>query len=207
MKKGYIISFILGAIIFGSIGVVATTQILSQDVTYGNTNVKAALDTLYTKAKPDYTGDTTVTPTTSSQTLLTNNKILKSNITIGAIPSTYKNLSTATTVIASKLLVGETAYNNLGELITGTANGGVIIENFQIQGGGVHHYEIGFNPKMILFAYSGNKFSFAINIGMLEVIMLVFQLDFLLKIMALNGIVILMKQRHYMLLSNYNNYG
>ena len=117
--KNPIFTFILGAIIFGSIGVLAS-NILAQDVTYGNTNVKLALDVLYTKAKPDYAGDTTVTPTTSEQTLLTNDRILKSNITVEAIPSTYKNLSQSTTVEANKLLNGETAYDNLGNLITGS---------------------------------------------------------------------------------------
>ena len=48
MKK-YIIGFILGALIFGSVGVLAST-ILARDISYKNTNVEDALDDLYAKA-------------------------------------------------------------------------------------------------------------------------------------------------------------
>ena len=128
MKK-YIIGFIIGAVIFSGISIFATTQIVASNISYKNTTVESAIDTLYTKAKSDYSGDTTFTPTTSSQTIQTNNKILKSDITINPIPSTYKELSTATTVTANDLLNGITAYDNLGNLITGNISTNCIYGN------------------------------------------------------------------------------
>lgn len=53
MKKNIkvgVISFILGAIIFGGIGVFATLNLTAASVTYDNTTVELALDDLYTKA-------------------------------------------------------------------------------------------------------------------------------------------------------------
>ena len=49
MKK-YIIGFIAGAIIFGTIGVYAATQIYARQVSYDDTTVDQALDDLYKKA-------------------------------------------------------------------------------------------------------------------------------------------------------------
>ncbi len=116
--KNPIFMFILGAIIFSSITVIAT-NIVASDVTYSDTTVDAALDNLYSKAKPTYTGNITFTPSDTIQTILTNNKVMTSDITINAIPSTYKNLTTTTDVDSSKLLGGVKAYSNDGELITG----------------------------------------------------------------------------------------
>ena len=121
MKKGYIVSFILGAIIFSGVTVLATNAINANEVTYKNTTLDSALDTLYERSTyTEYAGSTTVTPGTTEQILSTNNKLLKSNITISAIPSSYKKLSTATNFAASDLLTGKKAYNSNGELITGT---------------------------------------------------------------------------------------
>ena len=44
-----IVSFVLGAIIFGSIGVYAASQLLAKDIVYKDTNVEAALNDLYIK--------------------------------------------------------------------------------------------------------------------------------------------------------------
>ena len=49
MKK-MIIGFLLGGIIFGTIGVVASTTISSKNVTYQNKTVKESLDELYNNA-------------------------------------------------------------------------------------------------------------------------------------------------------------
>ena len=118
--KDRIFQFIITAIIFTEIGVLATNSINATEVTYKGETLDKTLDTLYQRSTyTEYSGLTTVTPTTTEQILSTNNKLLKSDITIGAIPSSYKNLSTTTTVTANKLLSGETAYDNLGNLITG----------------------------------------------------------------------------------------
>ena len=127
--KNPIFTFILGAVLFSGItGVVAYQYQASQvsftpkDKTWKVDNVKEAIDDLYTKAKPEYTGSTIVTPTTSSQTLSTKDKILTKNITINAIPDTYKNLTTTTTVSASNLLSGVKAYTSDGTLVTGNVS-------------------------------------------------------------------------------------
>ena len=56
-NKKNIICFLLGGVVFGTIGVYAATTLLSQSVYYNNstsgrtsTNVQGALDGLYTKA-------------------------------------------------------------------------------------------------------------------------------------------------------------
>ena len=158
MKK-YIIGFIIGAIIFSGISAFATAQILASNISYKNTTVESAIDTLYTKAKPDYSGDTTFTPTTSSQTIQTNNKILKSDITINPIPSTYKELSTATTVTANDLLNGITAYDNLGNLITGSINTDCVSGVYTKPANTATNINIGFTPKkfQLIFFINTNK--------------------------------------------------
>ena len=128
------IKLIIGIIIGGLLsGGVVYAAVSASAVTYSNTNsglkdsngnnvtnVQEAIDVLYSKVKPAYTGTTTFTPTETVQTILTNGKLLNSDITINAIPSTYKYLEESTSVDASKLLSGETAYDNLGNYITGT---------------------------------------------------------------------------------------
>ena len=52
--KVSIISFILGAIIFGSVGVLAS-QIFARDIKYNDTNVESALNDLYSKANKEIT--------------------------------------------------------------------------------------------------------------------------------------------------------
>ena len=125
-KKSNILSFVLGAIIFSGITSVAAYTLFANDIGFNPRdnnwhvdNVKDAIDDLYDKAKPDYSGETTFTPTTSSQTIATRNKILRSNITINAIPSNYKKLSQTTTASANDISNGKTAYDSNGDLITG----------------------------------------------------------------------------------------
>ena len=133
-RKSNIFSFLLGAVIFSGITGVTAYTILASDVGFtpkNNSwkvdNLSDAIDDLYAKAKPTYTGTTTFTPTTSNQVIATGNKILTSDITINAIPSTYKNLTTTTTATANDLLSGKTAYDNLGNLITGNLSNGCIV--------------------------------------------------------------------------------
>ena len=50
MKK-YLVGFIMGAFIFGALGVIhAEYKIFSRDVSYKETNVELALDELYSKS-------------------------------------------------------------------------------------------------------------------------------------------------------------
>ena len=48
--KNNILGFIIGSIIFGSIGVLAASQILASDISYKDGTVESALNDLYTKA-------------------------------------------------------------------------------------------------------------------------------------------------------------
>ena len=125
MKKAFknpTLMFILGAVIFSGITAVVANTISASSITYKETTVEAAIDNLYTKAKPDYTGATTFTPSSTTQTIRTNNKILKSNITINPIPSNYQILNGTANINADKILSGYSAFDNNGSLVTGTAS-------------------------------------------------------------------------------------
>ena len=63
-----------------------------------------ALDALYANINSKYTGVTEVIPSQSSQTLNTKDKVLTKNITINAIPNTYKNLTSSTPVSVSDIV-------------------------------------------------------------------------------------------------------
>ena len=131
LLKNSLFTFILGAIIFGTTGVIAAT-LLASNISYDNTssginanNVQDAISELYTKANTsydEYNGSTTYTPNSNTQTISTNNKLMKSDITINPIPSNYKVLNGTANVDESKILNGYTAFNNNGELITGTVS-------------------------------------------------------------------------------------
>ena len=160
--KSHLFAFVLGLVVAGSIGVVAS-GILAQDITYGNTNVKAALDTLYSKVKPDYTGNTTVTPTNQEQTLFTNNKVLKSNITVGAIPSTYKNLTTSTTVTENNLLNGIKAYDNNGNLITGNISTDCVSGTYNKPANSQWNINLGFIPLKYTLIWNNAQGAVVVN--------------------------------------------
>ena len=73
--------------------------------------------------------------------------ILGSNITIDPIPTKYKELTTTTTVTANTLLSGKTAYDNLGNLITGNISTDCIMGSFTPSAG----YQISsFNPSFFV---------------------------------------------------------
>ena len=113
--------FLLGMIISGT--TVYAISISADQIEYSTgITVKDKIDDLYTKVKPTYSGSTNITPTTSSQILNTNNKILNSNITINAIPSQYKNISDTTITSTSDILSGMIAYSADGTKLTGTRN-------------------------------------------------------------------------------------
>ena len=88
--KGYLLSFILGGIIFSGIGAYAEYIVTADKIEYApNISVKDKIDNLYTHVKPNYDGATTLTPTKDEQTLSTSGKVLMEDIIINPIPSNY----------------------------------------------------------------------------------------------------------------------
>ena len=131
--KNNLLGFILGAIIFSGIGAYAEYIITADKVEYApNISIKDKVDDLYTKVKPSYTEATSITPSTTMQTLQTNNKLLNSDITINPIPSTYKNLTTTTDVNANNLLSGVKAYTSDGTLVTGNVSTDCVSGSFVV---------------------------------------------------------------------------
>ncbi len=119
MKKNVL--FMLFGMIIATVTIVIADNLNASEIDYRDTKVDQALDTLYQRTTAtEYDGSIEVTPSTTQQTLSTTNKLLKSDITINAIPSTFKELTQNTTVAANKLLSGVTAYDNNGNLITGS---------------------------------------------------------------------------------------
>ena len=138
--KSRILLVIVTVILTGSISVYAAGKYYAKDIEYtpknssfNVDNLADALDALYTKVKPEYTGVTEVTPSQSSQTLNTKDKALTKNITINPIPNTYKNLTTQTNATASDILSGKTAYTSDGTLVTGNISTNCIKGNIIIK--------------------------------------------------------------------------
>ena len=119
--KNRIFQFIITAIIFTSIGVVATNSINASNVSYKGETLDKALDTLYQRSTyTEYNGSVNITPTPTEQVLSTNNKVLKSNIIINPIPSNYKELNGIANIDANKIISGYSAFDNNGDLVNGT---------------------------------------------------------------------------------------
>ena len=118
--KSKIFSLLLGIIVSAGIYVTAAT-IMANRITYNDGTVKTALDTLYQRAGIEkYTGPFTFEADPNQDiTIQTAGKLIKGNLS-ATIPSQYKDLSTTTTATAEDILLGKTAYDNNGELITGT---------------------------------------------------------------------------------------
>ena len=91
----------------------------ASDLLYGKTAYKQD-GTIVTGTINTYNGNTNITPTTSSQTIETSGKYVGNNITVGAIPSSYKNISDTTITTSSDILNGLVAYKADGTKITGT---------------------------------------------------------------------------------------
>ena len=134
ITKSNIFSFILGLIISG--GTVYAVTISAVNVSYDNsnshlkdvnnndvTNVNDAIDALYTKANAQgpetYTGSYSYTPSTSVQTVYTANRFLLNNLTINAIPSNYKDVTTSTVSSADDIIKGKKAFLSNGSLVDG----------------------------------------------------------------------------------------
>ena len=96
MKK-YLIGFILGAVIFGSIGVLAS-NIMASSVTYNNTTVDRALDTLYT------TQTTNITNLTNQISSLTEEN--------SELQEQLENLEEEQALLKSEDVYSNLSYNN-----------------------------------------------------------------------------------------------
>ena len=119
MKK-YLMGFILGTIITGTF-VMAATKIGADKIYYNdNVTVKDKIDNLYTKVKPTYNGEVSITPTRQEQILLTNGKVLNNNITVAKIPDELVDVSLSTITSTEDITEGKKAYKADGTLITGT---------------------------------------------------------------------------------------
>ena len=119
--KNYLLSFILGGIIFSGITVFAEFIVTADKIEYSaNVSVKDKIDDLYTKVKPSYSGIVEITPTKSNQVLLTNNKIVNSNIIINKIPDKFIDISDSTIDVSNDLTIGKVAYKANGTRILGS---------------------------------------------------------------------------------------
>lgn len=92
-------------------GVITATH--TQNAGYVAAGTTSSTLTLTTQAA------TTITPSTASQTAVAANRYTIGAVTVGPIPSTYKQLASTTTATATDIVAGETAYNSDGQLITG----------------------------------------------------------------------------------------
>ena len=119
--KNYLLSFILGGIIFYSISVFAEYIVTADKIEYStNVSVKDKIDDLYTKVKPTYTGVTTYTPDANGKTFETAGKILNSNIVIDPISTNLKDIHDSTVTSNSDVALGKVAYKSDGTKLTGT---------------------------------------------------------------------------------------
>ena len=120
------------------------------------TNVKEALDYLYDNQKTYeyYNGNYDITPTFDKQTLSTNNKILTKDITINAIPSSYKVLSSTTTAENNNILDGYTAYNSNGDLLTGTISTNCVSGSYTKAANANVSIDFGLVPSFYMFNVS-----------------------------------------------------
>lgn len=92
-------------------GVITATH--TQNAGYVAAGTTSSTLTLTTQAA------TTITPSTASQTAVAANRYTTGAVIVGPIPSTYKQLASTTTATSESIVLGDTAYDNNGNLITG----------------------------------------------------------------------------------------
>ena len=92
-------------------GVITATH--TQTAGYVAAGTTSSTLTLTTRASA------TIIPSTASQTAVAANRYTTGTVTVGPIPSTYKQLSSTTTATSETIVAGDTAYDNNGNLITG----------------------------------------------------------------------------------------
>ena len=135
-------------------GTVIASNYLASEIVYKDTTVENALNELYDISNASvYTGETSITPTESEQIINSNGKRFTSDITVGAIPNTYKNLTSSTTVEPIKLFSGVTAYNSNGELITGTTNPNCVSGIYHHNANTNWNIDFGITPSRFLLSY------------------------------------------------------
>ena len=152
MKKT-VLTLLIGLVI-DITGTVIASNYLASEIAYKDTTVENALNELYDLSNASvYTGETSITPTEAEQTISSNGKRFTSDITIGAIPNTYKNLTSNTTVIPERLFEGVTAYNNLGELVTGSINPNCVSGTYHHNANTNWSVDFGIKPTKFIFSY------------------------------------------------------
>ena len=132
MKKGYIISFILGAIIFGTIGVMAANTIEATNVTYKNTTVESAIDDLYTKATTYKKLDTLTNELTSSDLLSGKQGYKADGTVVNGNISTYNGNTNITPTSETQTLSTSGKYMNSDITINPVVNSSSISSNLQL---------------------------------------------------------------------------
>ena len=153
--KNYLLSFILGGIIFSGLTVFAEYVITADKIEYSaNTSVKDKIDDLYTKVKPNYTGNTEVTPSSNTQTLYTNNKILNSNIIINAVPSQFVDISASTITNSSDIAADKVAFKADGTKLIGS---GCVKGSFNHSANSDLSYYFPFNPSTFILMFNQNS--------------------------------------------------
>ena len=151
----FILGFILGGLILGSISVYAALNYQASQIVYGNTTLDQALDNLYSTASAlSYTPSGHIIPSASIQTLKTENKRVTSDIIIDPIPSVYKDINDATNFSASDLVSGAKAYNKSGQLITGSANLNCINGSFVHNANTQLSYNFSFAPSSFILSFN-----------------------------------------------------
>lgn len=93
------------------------------EITANGSNINVAqyaTANVYVSSAAPTISSLTVTPTESQQTFNAGGVDGYKPVVVNAIPSTYKNLSTATNATSAHILSGRTAYNSNGTLMTGS---------------------------------------------------------------------------------------
>ena len=152
--KGRLFLFIITAIVFSSVSVIATSTYYANQIVYGNTTVEGALNNLYSTASASsYTPSGHVTPGNQEQTLETENKRVTSNIVIDPIPSNYKDINESTVSQASDVLKGKKTYTSSGQLVTGT-RAECVYSSINKSANSNITLNLGFKPTSFMFSYT-----------------------------------------------------
>ena len=112
---------------------------------------------LVTGAIQTYNVNGHVTPGSTEQSVATAGKYVDNNIIIDPIPSNYKLLNTPTTAQVNNILSGFTAYDNDGNLITGTLSTNCVKGYFDKSANSQISINFGFNPSSFTFIFTNDS--------------------------------------------------